>query len=81
MSNRTLIDIDQVSYSYPATAGNQVAALRKVSLRIGRGEYMALLGHNGSGKSTLARHCNALLMPDSGRVTSGAGARCAIVSA
>ncbi len=27
-----------------------------------------VLGHNGSGKSTLARHCNALLLPDSGRV-------------
>src|SRR5947199_981700 len=39
-----------------------------MSLRIERGEYVALLGHNGSGKSTLARHCNALLMPDSGRV-------------
>src|SRR6266508_3661477 len=68
VSNIPLIDIEQVSYSYPAATGNQVAALHEVSLRIECGEYVALLGHNGSGKSTLARHCNALLLPDSGRV-------------
>jgi energy-coupling factor transport system ATP-binding protein len=68
VSNIPFIDIEQVSYSYPAAAGKQIAALREVSQRIERGEYVALLGHNGSGKSTLARHCNALLLPDSGRV-------------
>ena len=68
MSTIPLIDIEQVSYSYPAANSIPVAALREVSLRIERGEYIALLGHNGSGKSTLARHCNALLVPDSGRV-------------
>lgn len=45
-----------------------VPALSDVSLQIWSGEYVVLLGHNGSGKSTLARHCNALLLPDSGRV-------------
>jgi energy-coupling factor transport system ATP-binding protein len=68
VSNIPFIDIEQVSYSYPAEGSASVAALREVSLRIERGEYVALLGHNGSGKSTLARHCNALLVPDSGRV-------------
>ncbi|GAC1357545.1 MAG: energy-coupling factor transporter ATPase [Ktedonobacteraceae bacterium] len=37
-------------------------------MQIQQGEYIVILGHNGSGKSTLARHCNALLLPDSGRV-------------
>lgn len=43
-------------------------ALDEVSLQIQQGEYVVILGHNGSGKSTLARHCNALLLPDSGHV-------------
>jgi len=42
--------------------------LQNVHLQIAQGEYVVLLGHNGSGKSTLARHCNALLLPDSGKV-------------
>ncbi len=65
------IDIQGVSYSYPAPAGSKEGAqpaLRDVSVRIQDGEYVAILGHNGSGKSTLARMCNALLLPDTGRV-------------
>ncbi|GCE12992.1 ATP-binding cassette domain-containing protein [Tengunoibacter tsumagoiensis] len=70
MTRTPLIDIQQASYAYPLSAGaqSQVQALVEVNLRIEQGEYVALLGHNGSGKSTLARLCNALLLPDSGRV-------------
>jgi energy-coupling factor transport system ATP-binding protein len=68
-----LIDIQQVVYSYPVPKvlkGEmlQAPALSDVNLQIWPGEYVVLLGHNGSGKSTLARHCNALLLPDAGRV-------------
>jgi len=68
-----LLDIQHISYTYPGhSLGNSqtepVPALRDVSLRVEQGEYLAILGHNGSGKSTLARHCNALLLPDRGRV-------------
>ena len=67
-----LIDIQHVTYAYPDLVqekGAQVSpALHDVSLHIGQGEFVALLGHNGSGKSTLARHCNALLLPASGSV-------------
>ena len=80
MSSSPLIDIESVRYSYPVRRqpGSQseyesrgvqpVLALDDVSLQVRRGEYVVVLGHNGSGKSTLARHCNALLLPDSGRV-------------
>lgn len=68
-SPAAIIDIRQVTYAYPVQEGKKSeAALRGVDLQVRRGEYLVLLGHNGSGKSTLARHCNALLLPDSGRV-------------
>ena len=41
-------------------------ALAGVSLRVGRGEVVAVLGANGSGKSSLVRILSTLLEPDTG---------------
>ena len=55
--------IDDLSTAY---AG--VPALRAVSLEVGRGEMVALLGSNGAGKSTLLKTISGLLAPISGRI-------------
>ena len=43
-------------------------ALRGVSLRVGRGEIVALLGENGAGKPTLIKILGGIYSPDSGQV-------------
>lgn len=43
-------------------------ALRNVSLTVGRGEIVALLGENGAGKSTLIKVLGGIHTPDSGSV-------------
>ena len=44
-------------------------ALRGVSLHVGRGEIVALLGENGAGKSTLIKVLGGIHRPDQGQVS------------
>ncbi|HXJ35188.1 MAG TPA: energy-coupling factor transporter ATPase [Candidatus Eisenbacteria bacterium] len=59
-----LVRIEHVTHRY----GDGREALRDVSLTVGRGDLLALVGRNGSGKTTLAKHMNGLLAPTDGRV-------------
>ncbi|MDR3321507.1 MAG: energy-coupling factor ABC transporter ATP-binding protein [Synergistaceae bacterium] len=62
------INIENLVYSYNLGTPAAAAALHGVSLSVGQGEWVSIVGHTGSGKSTLAQHMNALLMPQGGRV-------------
>ena len=58
------VALDELVHVYPGG----VRALDGITLRVGAGESVALVGQNGSGKTTLVRHLNGLLRPTSGRV-------------
>jgi len=63
-----LITVENVSFSYLPGTPFEVQALRDISLVIGRGESIGIVGRTGCGKSTLVQHFNGLLLPEKGRV-------------
>lgn len=57
----------ELGFTYP----EGTEALTGVSLEIGAGDLVAIVGQNGSGKSTLVRHLNGLLRATRGSVSVG----------
>jgi phosphonate transport system ATP-binding protein len=60
-----MLDIRDVRVVYP----NGTEALKSVSLSIGPGEIVAIIGRSGAGKSTLLRAINGLQPVTSGNIT------------
>jgi len=60
-----MIRIDNLTFRYDREAPD---VLNGISLTIGEGTHIALLGPNGCGKTTLIKHLNALLFPVTGSV-------------
>ena len=59
------LELDRVGLSY---AGQTGRALRDVSLRLDRGDKLAIIGPSGSGKSSLIQVLMGLLAPQDGEV-------------
>src|SRR3990170_5883539 len=63
-----MLELKEVTKIY-AIGNNQVNSLDGVSLRVEKGEFLAVMGPSGSGKSTLLYTVGGLLTPTKGDVT------------
>jgi NitT/TauT family transport system ATP-binding protein len=61
------IDVRGLSKSFQLT-GTAIEAVRDVSFRVKRGEFVALLGPSGSGKSTILNMIATLIKPSGGQI-------------
>ncbi|MGE3619226.1 MAG: ABC transporter ATP-binding protein [Acidimicrobiia bacterium] len=63
-----LLELDHLTKAFPSRRGDDVVAVRDLSLSIEAGESVGLIGESGSGKSTVGRLALRLLEPSAGRV-------------
>ena len=66
-SSDPLVELDEVVKTYPTPEG-PFYALRGVDLRVGTGEFVAVIGKSGSGKSTLINAVAGIDRPTSGSI-------------
>ncbi|MCL4257303.1 MAG: energy-coupling factor ABC transporter ATP-binding protein, partial [Anaerolineales bacterium] len=57
------LEVKQLSFAY-----GHLQALQDVSVKINKGDFLAIVGANGAGKTTLAKHLMGILPPPAGRI-------------
>src|SRR5262245_32869195 len=62
-----MIELDMINKTYTGPTGEKVHAVADFSIRIERGEFVAIVGTSGSGKTTLMNVLGLLDRPTSGR--------------
>ncbi|MEM9756814.1 MAG: ATP-binding cassette domain-containing protein [Pseudomonadota bacterium] len=72
-SGRKVIEAERISKSF-----GELCVLRPFSLRVMRGDRLAILGPNGAGKTTLVNMLTGAMTPDSGSVTLGTNLEIAV---
>ena len=53
-----MIRIEDLTFTYP---GAEKETLKNISLHVGKGDFLAVIGNNGCGKSTLCKALNGLI--------------------
>ena len=76
---KDVVDLIEVSVSFPDGAGGQREVLRDVTWRIAPGERTGILGVNGAGKSTLLGLVAGTVAPSEGRVKRGKTVKLAVL--
>ena len=64
----TLLDLSHIAVRYPLPHGGSVTAVNDVSLEIGPGETLSIVGESGCGKSSLARAVVGLVPLAAGKI-------------
>ena len=62
------IALEHVNYIYSPGTAYEKRALNDISLEIGQGQFVGIIGLTGSGKSTLIQHLNGLMKATSGDI-------------
>ena len=62
------IALEHVNYIYSPGTAYEKRALNDISLEIGQGQFVGIIGHTGSGKSTLIQHLNGVLNGSDGAI-------------
>lgn len=66
-ANNVLLSLNNIEVIY----NDVILVLKGLSLQVGEGQIVALLGANGAGKSTTLKAISGLLKPEDGEVTDG----------
>lgn len=64
----SFIEFDNVTFGYENEGEQTKNVVEHFDLKIEKGDFVAVLGHNGCGKSTVAKLCNAIEIPQQGKV-------------
>lgn len=64
----TSIEIKDVTVSFKSKGNGTFTAVKDISLEIGKGEIVSIIGHSGCGKSTLMNTISGMVSPTSGEV-------------
>lgn len=65
-AGETLVELKNITFRYRKQEDEMT--IKPLNLRIGRGEFAAVIGRNGAGKSTLCKLITGLLKPNGGEL-------------